>query len=72
MGQVGGMDGARLEGVMTNLNSVLQRAAADHGKRAAVRMDGLVLRYFQLWEAAGRMASGKILRREVQPPEELR
>ena len=54
---MGGMDGARLEGVMTNLNGVLQRAAADHGERPAVRMDGLVLSYAQLWDAAGRMTS---------------
>jgi hypothetical protein len=45
MVHMGGMDGARLEGVMTNLNRVLQRAAADHGERPAVRMDGLVLSY---------------------------
>ena len=69
---MGGMDGARLEGVMTNLNSALQRAAADHGERPAVRIDGLVPSHSQLWEAAGRMTAGKILRREVQPPEELR
>ena len=54
---MGGMDAARLEGVMTNLNRVLQRAAADHGERPAVRMDGLVLGYAQLWDAAGRMTS---------------
>ena len=68
---MGGMDGARLEGVMTNLNSVLQRAAADHGERPAVRMDGLVLSHSQLWEAAGRMTAGKILRHEVQSPKEV-
>ncbi len=54
---MGGMDAARLEGVMANLNSVLQRAAAHHGERPAVRMDGLVLSYAQLWDAAGRMTS---------------
>ena len=47
---MGGMDGARLEGVMTNLNGVLQRAA----------VPGLP-----------KGPTGKILRREVQPPEEL-
>src|SRR6266496_5391639 len=57
MVHMGGMDAARLEGVMTNLNRVLQRAAADHGERPAVRMDGLVLSYAQLWDAAGRMTS---------------
>ena len=57
MVHMGGMDAARLEGVMTNLNRVLQRAAADHGERPAVRMDGLVLSYSQLCDAAGRMTS---------------
>src|SRR5271166_5762332 len=57
MVHMGGMDAARLEGVMTNLNRVLQRAAADHGERPAVRMDGLVLSYAQLWDAAGLAAS---------------
>ena len=54
---MGGMDGALREGVMANLNSVLEQAAADHGERPAVRMDGLVLSYSQLWDAAGRMTS---------------
>ena len=54
---MGGMDAARLEGVMTNLNRVLERAAADHGERPAVRMDGLMLSYAELWDAAGRMTS---------------
>ena len=44
-----------LEGVMANLGSVLARAAADHGERPAVRLDGLVLSYSQLLDAAGRM-----------------
>ena len=57
MAHTGGMGAARLEGVMTNLNRVLERAAADHGERPAVRMDGLVLSYAQLWDAAGRMTS---------------
>jgi long-chain acyl-CoA synthetase len=42
---------------MANLNSVLEQSAADHGERPAVRMDGLVLSYAQLWDAAGRMTS---------------
>ena len=42
---------------MANLTSVLARAAADHGERPAVRMDGLVLSYSQLQDAAGRVAS---------------
>ena len=42
---------------MANLTSVLARAAADHGERPAVRMDGLVLSYSQLQDAAARMAS---------------
>ena len=54
---MGGIDGALMEGVMANLSSVLQQAAADHGKRPAVRMDGLVLSYFQLWDAARRLTS---------------
>jgi len=45
------------EGVMANLNSVLARAAADHGERPAVRLDGLVLSYSQLRDTAGRAAS---------------
>jgi hypothetical protein len=57
MVHMGGMDAARPEGVMTNLNRVLQRAAADHGERPAVRMDALVLSYARLWDAAGRMTS---------------
>ena len=33
---------------MANLSSVLAQAAADHGERPAVRLDGLVLSYSQL------------------------
>ena len=55
--QMGGIDGALRESVMANLNSVLEQAAADHGGRPAVRMDGLVLSYSQLRDAAGRMTS---------------
>ncbi len=39
---------------MANLSSVLEQAAADHGERPAVRMDGLVLSYAELRDAAGR------------------
>ncbi|MGO8882113.1 MAG: long-chain-fatty-acid--CoA ligase [Streptosporangiaceae bacterium] len=42
---------------MTNLSSVLDRAAADHGGRPAVRLDGLVLTYAELRDAAGRMTA---------------
>ena len=48
---------ALLEGVMANLSSVLAQAAADHGERPAVRMDGLVLSYAELQDAAGQVAS---------------
>ena len=51
------IDGALMEGVLANLSSVLEQAAADHGKRPAVRMDGLVLSYFQLRDAACRLTS---------------
>ena len=42
---------------MANLSSVLAQAAADYGERPAVRLDGLVLSYSQLRDAAGRAAS---------------
>ena len=42
---------------MANLSSMLAKAAAGHGGRAAVRMDDLVLTYSQLREAAGSAAS---------------
>ena len=42
---------------MASLNSLLAKAATDHGERAAVRMDDLVLTYSQLRDAAGRAAS---------------
>ena len=42
---------------MTNLSLVLQHAAADHGERPAVYLDGRVLSYSRLWDAAGRMTS---------------
>ena len=40
-----------------DLNSVFERAAAQYAGRPAVRMDGLVLSYAQLRDAAGRAAS---------------
>jgi long-chain acyl-CoA synthetase len=43
-----------LEGVMANLSSVLAQAAAEHGERPAVLLDGLVLSYSGLRDAAGR------------------
>jgi long-chain acyl-CoA synthetase len=49
--------GPPLEGMMANLSSVLAQAAADHGERPAVRLDGLVLSYSQLRDTAGRAAS---------------
>ncbi len=42
---------------MTNLSSVLDQAAADHGERPAIRMDDLVVSYGELREAAARMAT---------------
>ena len=39
---------------MDNLNSVFERAAAEHADRPAVRLDGLVLSYSELREAAAR------------------
>jgi long-chain acyl-CoA synthetase len=47
----------RWEGVMASLTSVLRQAAADHPDRPAVRMDGLVLSYSELLDAARRVAS---------------
>ena len=55
--QRGGIVGALVEGVMANLSTVLEQATADHGNRPAVRLDGLVLSYAQIWDAAGRMTS---------------
>ena len=42
---------------MTNLSSLLERAAADHPGHPAIRLDDLVLSYAQLREAAGRMST---------------
>ena len=42
---------------MTNLSSMLAKAAAGHGEHAAVRMDDLVLTYSQLRDAASSVAS---------------
>src|SRR5208282_117194 len=42
---------------MTNLSSLLERAAADHPDHPAIRLDDLVLSYAELREAAGRMST---------------
>ena len=42
---------------MANLSSPLNQAAADYPGRPAVRMDGLVLTYVELRDAAGRITS---------------
>ena len=42
---------------MTSISALLDRAAAEHPDRAALRMDDLVLSYAQLREAAGRMST---------------
>src|ERR1700728_1406844 len=46
---------APVEGVMADLSSVFDQAAADHPDRPAVRMDGLVLSYAELQDAACRV-----------------
>ena len=51
---------------MTNLSSLLERAAAGHPDHPAVRLDDLVLTYAQLREAAGRM-SALLAAHGVQP-----
>ena len=51
---------------MTNLGSLLDRAAADHPDHPALRLDDLVLTYAQLREAAGRM-SALLAAHGVQP-----
>src|SRR6266852_5579068 len=48
---------ARREGPMAHLSSLLERAAADHPGRPAIRLDDLVLTYSQLREAAGQVTS---------------
>ena len=42
---------------MTNLGSLLGRAADGHPDHPALRLEGLVLTYSQLREAAGRMST---------------
>ncbi len=42
---------------MADLNSMLARTVADHGERPAIRLDGLVLSYAQLFDAASRLTS---------------
>ena len=51
---------------MTNLDSLLRQAAADHPDRVALRMDDLTLTYAQLREAVGR-TSALLAGRGVQP-----
>jgi len=51
---------------MTNLGSLLDRAAAVHPERPALRLDDLVLTYVQLHQAAGRM-SALLAKHGVQP-----
>src|SRR5271165_1948148 len=51
---------------MTNLGSLLERAAADHPDHPALRLDDLVLTYAQLREAAARM-SALLAAHGVQP-----
>ena len=52
-----GRSGAGWKGAMTNLSSLLERAAADQPDHPALRLDDLVLSYAQLREAAGRMST---------------
>ena len=42
---------------MANLSSMLAQTAAKQGERPAIRLDGLVLSYAQLQDAAGRLTS---------------
>ena len=42
---------------MADLNSMFARTVADYGERPAIRLDGLVLSYAQLQDAAGRLTS---------------
>ncbi len=42
---------------MADLNSMLARTVAGHGERPAIRLDGLVLSYAQLQDAASRLTS---------------
>ena len=55
---------------MMNLGSLLERAAADHPDRPALRLDDLVLTYAQLREAAGRM-SALLAAHGVQPGDRI-
>ena len=55
-----------LEDAMTNLGSLLDRAASGHPDHPALRLDDLVLTYAQLREAAGRM-SALLAAHGVQP-----
>ena len=51
---------------MTNLGSLLGRAAEGHPDHPALRLDDLVLTYVQLRQAAGRM-SALLAKHGVQP-----
>ncbi len=42
---------------MADLNSMFARTVTDHGQRPAIRLDGLVLSYAQLHDAASRLTS---------------
>jgi long-chain acyl-CoA synthetase len=55
-----------LEDAMTNLDSLLQQAAAGHPDHVALRMDDLTMTYAQLREAVGR-TSALLAARGVQP-----
>src|SRR5260370_8039654 len=54
------------EGPMAPLSSLLERAAADHPGRPAIRLDDLVLTYQQLREAAGQVTS-LLISAEIAP-----
>jgi long-chain acyl-CoA synthetase len=43
--------------MMADLNSMFARTVTDHGERPAIRLDGLVLSYAQLHDAAARLTS---------------
>ena len=54
---MGGVGTPGWRGLMANLSCMVEQAATDHGDSPAVGMDGGVLTYAQLWDAARRMAS---------------
>ncbi|MGH3233455.1 MAG: long-chain-fatty-acid--CoA ligase [Streptosporangiaceae bacterium] len=61
---------SELEDAMTNLGSLLGRAADGHPVHPALRLDDLVLSYAQLREAAGRM-SALLAAQGVQPGDRI-